>query len=60
VCGSGCRYEAYLKTGDIYAPDCEKEFFDRTVPELIKFEYESAQRAQRAEVNAFEERSFSE
>ena len=41
VCGSGCRYAAYLKTGDIYAPRCEKVFFDRAVPELIKFDYES-------------------
>ncbi len=60
MCGSGCRYEAYLKTGDIFAPDCEKEFFERTVPELIKFDYEADQRGKMVEGPEFEERSFSE
>jgi uncharacterized protein len=60
ICGSGCRYEAHLKTGDIYAPDCEKEFFEKTVPDLIKFDYEAAQMDQQAETPAGEARSFSE
>lgn len=60
ICGSGCRYEAYLKTGDIYAPDCEKEFFDRSVPELIKFDYEAAVKSQQPDEVSFEERSFSD
>lgn len=60
VCGSGCRYEAYLKEGDIYAPDCEKEFFEKAVPELIKFDYESAQAELYEKERTFEQRSFSE
>ncbi|MBI4553247.1 MAG: SPASM domain-containing protein, partial [Candidatus Latescibacteria bacterium] len=58
MCGSGCRYEAYLKTGDIYAPDCEKAYFDKAVPELIKFDYEVIQAQSREQTDAFEERSF--
>ncbi|MBM3261938.1 MAG: SPASM domain-containing protein [candidate division Zixibacteria bacterium] len=60
MCGSVCRYEAHLKTGDIYAPDCEKEFFERTTPEMIKFEYDAAQQSLRADGPEFENGSFSE
>ena len=42
VCGGGCRYAAYMRHGDFGAVACEKAFFDRVGPELLKMEYEAA------------------
>ena len=39
LCGGGCRYAAYLKTGDFYGIACEKRYFETILPEIIKLEY---------------------
>jgi len=36
ICGGGCRYWAYIKTGDFFQVACEKNYFDFAVKETIK------------------------
>ncbi|MBI2503256.1 MAG: SPASM domain-containing protein [Candidatus Latescibacteria bacterium] len=40
VCGGGCRFMSFLKSGDIRHKDCNKEFFDQYGNEMVKMDYE--------------------
>ena len=40
ICGGGCRYNAYLKTGNFFGIACEKQYWKNIFPEIIKLEYE--------------------
>jgi len=40
MCQGGCRFFSYLENNNFSDLSCKKEYFDRTVPELIKLEYE--------------------
>jgi len=40
VCGGGCRFMSFLKTGDIRNRDCNKEHFDQYGDDMIKMDYE--------------------
>ncbi len=35
ICGGGCRYWAYVKTGDFFGVACEQKYFDSAVKEII-------------------------
>ncbi|MDD5224078.1 MAG: SPASM domain-containing protein [bacterium] len=35
ICGGGCRYWAYVKTGDYFGVACEQKYFDSAVKEII-------------------------
>jgi len=35
ICGGGCRYWAYVKTGDFFGVACEQKYFDFAVKEII-------------------------
>ncbi|MCX5867987.1 MAG: SPASM domain-containing protein [Proteobacteria bacterium] len=35
ICGGGCRYWAYVKTGDFFGTACEKKYFDFVSKEII-------------------------
>jgi uncharacterized protein len=40
VCGGGCRFMSFLKTGDVRHKDCNQEFFDQYGDEMIVMDYE--------------------
>ncbi|UCD70717.1 MAG: SPASM domain-containing protein [Syntrophobacterales bacterium] len=39
LCGGGCRMGAYIKKGDFLDIACERKYFDKTAPEIVKYEY---------------------
>jgi uncharacterized protein len=39
ICGGGCRMGAYIKTGDFQDIACERNYFDKAAPEIVKYEY---------------------
>jgi len=39
ICGGGCRMSAYIKKGDFQDVACERKYFDRAAPEIVKYEY---------------------
>ncbi len=39
LCGGGCRMGAYIKKGDFQDIACEKKYFDKATPEIVKYEY---------------------
>lgn len=39
LCGSGCRYQSYVRTGDYRTRNCHKPFFDKEM-ELMRFLYD--------------------
>ena len=40
MCGGGCRYIAQLKHGDYTKPACDKEYYEKIFPQLLKMDYE--------------------
>lgn len=39
ICGGGCRMSAHIKKGDFLDIACERKYFDRAAPEIVKYEY---------------------
>ena len=39
ICGGGCRMSAYIKNGDFQDVACEREYFEKAAPEIVKYEY---------------------
>jgi uncharacterized protein len=39
ICGGGCRMAAYIKKGDFQDIACERNYFDKAAPEIVKYEY---------------------
>jgi uncharacterized protein len=39
LCGGGCRMGAYIKKGNFQDIACERRYFDKTTPEIVKYEY---------------------
>ncbi|MFQ6079548.1 MAG: radical SAM protein, partial [Thermodesulfobacteriota bacterium] len=39
LCGGGCRMGAYIKKGDFQDIACERKYFDKAAPEIVKYEY---------------------
>lgn len=39
MCGGGCRFAAWLETGDIHAPHCTREVFEHHLAELVKTDF---------------------
>lgn len=39
LCHTGCRFESYLKNGEMKQIDCNKEVLDSVNEELLKFQY---------------------
>jgi uncharacterized protein len=39
ICGGGCRMSAHIKKGDFRDIACERKYFDRAAPEIVKYEY---------------------
>jgi len=44
MCSGGCPYDAYVKTGDYYAPVCHKETLEQWVKSLIQLQYMALQK----------------
>jgi hypothetical protein len=40
MCGGGCRLMAQLKHNDYTKPFCDKEYYEKMFPELLKMDYE--------------------
>ncbi|MBI5778923.1 MAG: SPASM domain-containing protein [Planctomycetes bacterium] len=40
MCGGGCRYIAQLKHSDYTKPACDKEYYEKIFPQLLKMDYE--------------------
>ena len=40
MCGGGCRYIAQLKHSDYTRPACDKEYYEKIFPQLLKMDYE--------------------
>ncbi|MEW6027565.1 MAG: radical SAM protein [Planctomycetota bacterium] len=40
MCGGGCRYIARLKHGDYTKRACDKEYYEKIFPQLLKMDYE--------------------
>ena len=41
LCNLGCRYKALVKNNDITAPICEKEIFEKTLPQWVELNYKN-------------------
>jgi uncharacterized protein len=39
MCGGGCHFSAQLRHGDYTQMSCEKEYYERAFPEILKMEY---------------------
>ena len=39
LCVGGCRMGAYIKKGNFQDIACEKKYFDKATPEIVKYEY---------------------
>jgi len=39
ICGGGCRMAAYIKKGNFQDIACERKYFDKAAPEIVKYEY---------------------
>ncbi len=39
ICGGGCRMSAHIKKGDFRDIACERDYFDKAAPEIVKYEY---------------------
>lgn len=44
MCNGGCRYAAYLQTGDYTRIVCDREYYDNITPKLIRFQHEKLKR----------------
>ncbi|MBI4833206.1 MAG: SPASM domain-containing protein [Planctomycetes bacterium] len=40
MCGGGCRYMAQLKHGDCSKISCDKNYYEKIFPQLLKMDYE--------------------
>ena len=40
MCGGGCRYIAQLKHSDYTKPACDREYYEKIFPQLLKMDYE--------------------
>jgi len=39
ICGGGCRMSAYIKKGDFRDIACERKYFEKAAPEIVKYDY---------------------
>ncbi len=39
MCGGGCRFAAYLDSGDLHAPHCNRELFEHHLGEMVKTDF---------------------
>ena len=44
MCSGGCRYAAYLQTGDYARIVCKREYYENITPKLIRFQHEKLKR----------------